>query len=208
MLTHLVMTHSLATAGATTDGQIIAELVAHFLEVLGFLHLVLAFHPSILVRYIRINKDFKKTKFYHNHKVVVSVAVIGFSSIAGFTSFGSMSTMGSLGGGGFTSFSSTSFGGGGGHGGGQGGGMGNFRSVSTSTKIIDGRRITTKRYFWWSCILPFYSVYCILILQSIFQVRVQTHKRCHYFISFSSFFFFKLIRNKKKWPSHDMKLTT
>lgn len=183
MLTHLVMTHSLATAGATTDGQIIAELVAHFLEVLGFLHLVLAFHPSILVRYIRINKDFKKTKFYYNHKVVVLI-VIGFSSTAGFTSFGSMNTMGSLGGGGFTSFSSTSFGGGGGH----GGGMGNFRSVSTSTKIIDGRRITTKRYIWWSCILPLYSVYCILIQQSIFQVH--THKRCHYFISFSSFVLF------------------
>lgn len=190
MLTHLVMTHSLATAGATTDGQTIAELVAHFLEVLGFLHLVLAFHPSILV------------SFFYNPKVVVSIAVIGFPSIAGFTSFGSMSTMGSLGGGGFTSFSSTSFGGGGGH----GGGMGNFRSVSTSTKIIDGRRITTKRYISWSCILPLYSVYCILILQSIFQARV-THKRCHYFISFSSFFVFKLIC-PKKWPSHDMKLTT
>uniref|UniRef100_A0A8P4FVB1 DnaJ homolog subfamily B member 6 n=2 Tax=Dicentrarchus labrax TaxID=13489 RepID=A0A8P4FVB1_DICLA len=51
--------------------------------------------------------------------------------------------MGSLGGGGFTSFSSTSFGGGGG--GGGGGGIGNFRSVSTSTKIINGRKITTKR---------------------------------------------------------------
>ncbi|XP_034468653.1 dnaJ homolog subfamily B member 6-like [Hippoglossus hippoglossus] len=53
---------------------------------------------------------------------------------------GHMSPMGSLGGGGFTSFSSTSFGGGGG-----GGGMGNFRSVSTSSKIINGRKITTKR---------------------------------------------------------------
>lgn len=42
-------------------------------------------------------------------------------------------------GGGFTSFSSSSFGGG-------GGGMGNFRSVSTSTKFINGRKITTKRY--------------------------------------------------------------
>lgn len=70
--------------------------------------------------------------------------------ISGFGSFGSMSsmdhmghmtTMGSLGpGGGFTSFSSTSFGGGSG-----GGGMGNFRSVSTSTKIVNGRKITTKR---------------------------------------------------------------
>ncbi|XP_029380527.1 dnaJ homolog subfamily B member 6a isoform X2 [Echeneis naucrates] len=76
----------------------------------------------------------------------------GFSPFdSGFGSFGSMSTMGhmghmghmttvgSLGGGGFTAFSSTSFGGGG------GGGMGNFRSVSTSTKIINGRKITTKR---------------------------------------------------------------
>uniref|UniRef100_A0A8C1G5Z6 DnaJ heat shock protein family (Hsp40) member B6b n=1 Tax=Cyprinus carpio TaxID=7962 RepID=A0A8C1G5Z6_CYPCA len=50
----------------------------------------------------------------------------------GFTSFGPM------GGGGLTSFSSSSFGGG-------GGGMGNFRSVSTSTKFINGKRITTKR---------------------------------------------------------------
>ncbi|KAL1006799.1 hypothetical protein UPYG_G00077260 [Umbra pygmaea] len=43
-----------------------------------------------------------------------------------------------MGGGGFTSFSSSSFGGG-------GGGMGNFRSVSTSTKFINGRKVTTKR---------------------------------------------------------------
>ncbi|XP_064201598.1 dnaJ homolog subfamily B member 6-like [Anguilla rostrata] len=62
----------------------------------------------------------------------------------GFPSFGHMGGMGQLGGGGFTSFSSTSFGGGGG----GGGGMGNFRSVSTSTKIINGRKITTKRYFF------------------------------------------------------------
>ncbi|XP_069853297.1 dnaJ homolog subfamily B member 6 isoform X5 [Dipodomys merriami] len=49
----------------------------------------------------------------------------------GFTSFGS------LGHGGLTSsFSSTSFG---------GGGMGNFKSISTSTKIVNGRKITTKR---------------------------------------------------------------
>ncbi|XP_051995720.1 dnaJ homolog subfamily B member 6b isoform X1 [Xyrauchen texanus] len=53
----------------------------------------------------------------------------GFNS--GFTSFGPM------GGGGIASFSSPSFGG--------GGGMGNFRSVSTSTKFVNGRRITTKR---------------------------------------------------------------
>ncbi|XP_003439273.2 dnaJ homolog subfamily B member 6b isoform X1 [Oreochromis niloticus] len=57
----------------------------------------------------------------------------GFDS--GFSSFGDM------GGGGFTSFSSSSFGGGGG----GGGGMGNFKSVSTSTKFVNGRRITTKR---------------------------------------------------------------
>lgn len=58
---------------------------------------------------------------------------------SGFASLG-----GPMGGGNFTSFSSTSFGGGGG---GGGGGMGNFRSVSTSTKFINGRRITTKRYW-------------------------------------------------------------
>ncbi|XP_076017243.1 dnaJ homolog subfamily B member 6b isoform X2 [Genypterus blacodes] len=63
---------------------------------------------------------------------------------SGFSSFGHM-------GGGFTSFSSSSsFGGGGGgigisSGGGGGGGMGNFRSVSSSTKIVNGRKITTKR---------------------------------------------------------------
>ncbi|XP_070800457.1 dnaJ homolog subfamily B member 6 isoform X2 [Pituophis catenifer annectens] len=55
----------------------------------------------------------------------------GFSSFdTGFTSFGS------LGHGGLTSFSSTSFG---------GSGMGNFKSVSTSTKIVSGRKVTTKR---------------------------------------------------------------
>ncbi|KAI4891504.1 hypothetical protein NFI96_007311 [Prochilodus magdalenae] len=60
----------------------------------------------------------------------------GFSGFdSGFTSIGPM------GGGGFTSFSSSSFGGGGG----GGGGGGNFRSVSTSTKFINGRKITTKR---------------------------------------------------------------
>ncbi|KAM9349749.1 dnaJ homolog subfamily B member 6a isoform 2-T2 [Symphorus nematophorus] len=63
-----------------------------------------------------------------------------FGSMSAMSHMGHMTTMGSLGGGGFTSFSSTSFGGGGG-----GGGMGNFRSVSTSTKIINGRKITTKR---------------------------------------------------------------
>ncbi|KAM4533658.1 dnaJ homolog subfamily B member 6b [Odontesthes bonariensis] len=59
----------------------------------------------------------------------------GFSGFdSGFNSFGD------VGGGGFTSFSSSSFGGSGG-----GGGMGNFKSVSTSTKIVNGRKITTKR---------------------------------------------------------------
>ncbi|XP_004643072.1 dnaJ homolog subfamily B member 6 [Octodon degus] len=54
-----------------------------------------------------------------------------FSSFdTGFTSFGS------LGHGGLTLFSSTSFG---------GSGMGNFKSISTSTKIVNGRKITTKR---------------------------------------------------------------
>uniref|UniRef100_A0A3P8X1V1 DnaJ heat shock protein family (Hsp40) member B6a n=1 Tax=Cynoglossus semilaevis TaxID=244447 RepID=A0A3P8X1V1_CYNSE len=56
----------------------------------------------------------------------------GFSPFdPGFGTFGSMNS------GGFTSFSSSSFGG--------GGGMGNFRSVSTSTKIVNGRKITTKK---------------------------------------------------------------
>ncbi|KAM9078375.1 dnaJ homolog subfamily B member 6 isoform 2-T5 [Megaptera novaeangliae] len=55
----------------------------------------------------------------------------GFSSFdTGFTSFGS------LGHGGLTSFSSTAFG---------GGGMGNYKSISTSTKVVNGRKITTKR---------------------------------------------------------------
>ncbi|XP_010892343.1 dnaJ homolog subfamily B member 6a isoform X1 [Esox lucius] len=82
----------------------------------------------------------------------------GFTAFdPGFTSFGHMGHMGQMspighmthmghmgggGHGGFTAFSSTSFGGGGG---GGGGGMGNFRSVSTSTKFINGRKITTKR---------------------------------------------------------------
>ncbi|XP_075871555.1 dnaJ homolog subfamily B member 6-like [Nelusetta ayraudi] len=68
-----------------------------------------------------------------------------FGPMGAMDPMGHMTTMHSLGsGGGFTSFSSTSFGGGSG-GGGGGGGMGNFRSVSTSTKIINGRKITTKR---------------------------------------------------------------
>lgn len=51
-------------------------------------------------------------------------------SPTGFSSFGS------LGHGGLTSFSSTAFG---------GSGMGNFKSISTSTKMVNGRKITTKR---------------------------------------------------------------
>nr|XP_055190588.1 dnaJ homolog subfamily B member 6 [Nyctereutes procyonoides]XP_055190589.1 dnaJ homolog subfamily B member 6 [Nyctereutes procyonoides] len=55
----------------------------------------------------------------------------GFSSFdTGFTSFASP------GHGGLTSFSSTTFG---------GSGMGNFKSISTSTKMVNGRKITTKR---------------------------------------------------------------
>ena len=64
-------------------------------------------------------------------------------SFAGFTSFSDM-------GGGITSFSSSSFSSGGGGGGVRG--MGNFKSVSTSTKFINGRKITTKRY--WNARLP------------------------------------------------------
>ncbi|XP_035375759.1 dnaJ homolog subfamily B member 6b isoform X2 [Electrophorus electricus] len=62
----------------------------------------------------------------------------GFPPFGGFSGFDSgFSSFGSMGGGGFTSFSSSSFGG--------GERMGNFRSVSTSTKFINGRKITTKR---------------------------------------------------------------
>ncbi|XP_051785086.1 dnaJ homolog subfamily B member 6b isoform X2 [Erpetoichthys calabaricus] len=60
----------------------------------------------------------------------------GFGGFPGFDT--GFSSFGQMGGGGFTSFSSTSFGG-------SSGGMGNFRSVSTSTKIVNGRKITTKR---------------------------------------------------------------
>ncbi|XP_013868796.1 dnaJ homolog subfamily B member 6b isoform X2 [Austrofundulus limnaeus] len=58
----------------------------------------------------------------------------GFSGFdSGFTSFGDMGS------GGFTSFTSSSFGGLGGE------GRGFTKSVSTSTKIVNGRKITTKR---------------------------------------------------------------
>ncbi|KAG8506115.1 DnaJ subfamily B member 6, partial [Galemys pyrenaicus] len=67
-----------------------------------------------------------------------------FSAFGGFPSFGGgfpafdtgFTSFGSLGHGGLTSFSSTSFG---------GSGMGSFKSISTSTKIVNGRKITTKR---------------------------------------------------------------
>uniref|UniRef100_A0A2K5PU32 J domain-containing protein n=1 Tax=Cebus imitator TaxID=2715852 RepID=A0A2K5PU32_CEBIM len=67
-----------------------------------------------------------------------------FSTFSGFPSFGStfpsfdtgFTSFGSLGHGGLTSFSAVSFG---------GSGMGNFKSISTSTKIVNGRKITTKR---------------------------------------------------------------
>uniref|UniRef100_A0A6I8P9V2 DnaJ heat shock protein family (Hsp40) member B6 n=2 Tax=Ornithorhynchus anatinus TaxID=9258 RepID=A0A6I8P9V2_ORNAN len=67
-----------------------------------------------------------------------------FSAFSGFPAFGSgfssfdtgFTSFGSLGHGGLSSFSSTSFG---------GSGMGNFKSISTSTKIVNGRKITTKR---------------------------------------------------------------
>lgn len=74
----------------------------------------------------------------------VSAGFSPFGAIGHVGHVGHMGHMGHLGhmGGGFTSFSSTSFGGGGG----GGGGMGSFRSVSTSTKFVNGRKITTKRY--------------------------------------------------------------
>ncbi|CAK6969291.1 dnaJ homolog subfamily B member 6b [Scomber scombrus] len=68
--------------------------------------------------------------FGFGHFPAFGHSITGFDS--GFSSFGDM-------GGGITSFSSSSFGGGG------GGGTGNFRSVSTSTKFINGRKVTTKR---------------------------------------------------------------
>lgn len=60
-------------------------------------------------------------------------------SLTGFSSFGS------LGHGGLTAFSSSSaFG---------GSGMGNYKSVSTSTKVVNGRKITTKRCGPGVCVL-------------------------------------------------------
>ncbi|XP_066241742.1 dnaJ homolog subfamily B member 6 isoform X1 [Saccopteryx leptura] len=64
-------------------------------------------------------------------------AFSGFPSFGGFPSFETgFTSFGSLGHGGLTAFSSTSFG---------GSGMGNFKSVSTSTRTVNGRKITTKR---------------------------------------------------------------
>ncbi|XP_055277627.1 dnaJ homolog subfamily B member 6 isoform X2 [Moschus berezovskii] len=67
-----------------------------------------------------------------------------FSAFRGFPSFGGafpsfdtgFASFGSLGHGGHTAFSSSAFG---------GSGMGNFKSISTSTKVVNGRKITTKR---------------------------------------------------------------
>uniref|UniRef100_A0A2I3HQP0 J domain-containing protein n=1 Tax=Nomascus leucogenys TaxID=61853 RepID=A0A2I3HQP0_NOMLE len=67
-----------------------------------------------------------------------------FSAFSGFPSFGSgfssfdavFTSFKSLAHGGLTSFSSTSFG---------GSGMGNFESISTSAKMVNGRKMTTKR---------------------------------------------------------------
>uniref|UniRef100_A0A2I3S6P5 J domain-containing protein n=1 Tax=Pan troglodytes TaxID=9598 RepID=A0A2I3S6P5_PANTR len=67
-----------------------------------------------------------------------------FSAFSGFPSFGSgfssfdavFTSFRSLAHGGLTSFSSTSFG---------VSGMGNFKSISTSAKMVNGRKMTTKR---------------------------------------------------------------
>ncbi|XP_028611470.1 dnaJ homolog subfamily B member 6-like [Grammomys surdaster] len=67
-----------------------------------------------------------------------------FNAFSGFPSFGSgfpafytgFTPFGSLGHGGLISFSSASFG---------GSGVGNFKSISTSTKIANGKKVTTKR---------------------------------------------------------------
>lgn len=86
----------------------------------------------------------RKCNVWKKWKCIFGAIVLIYLYLLGFSPFGHM------GGGGFTSFSSTSFGGGGlggviGVGGGGGGGMGSFRSVSSSTKFINGRKITTKR---------------------------------------------------------------
>ncbi|XP_054622396.1 dnaJ homolog subfamily B member 6b [Dunckerocampus dactyliophorus] len=60
-----------------------------------------------------------------------------FFDFGSFPFESAFNSSGDMGGGGFTSFTST-FGGG-------GGGMSNFKSVSTSTKFVNGRKITTKR---------------------------------------------------------------
>lgn len=71
-------------------------------------------------------------------------------SLTGFGSFGS------LGHGSLTAFSSSSaFG---------GSGMGNYKSVSTSTKVVNGRKITTKRCGPGVCVL---------------RHRCGGHHRCH-----------------------------
>ncbi|XP_056670826.1 LOW QUALITY PROTEIN: dnaJ homolog subfamily B member 6-like [Monodelphis domestica] len=67
-----------------------------------------------------------------------------FSAFGGFPGFGSglssfdtgFTSFGPVGHGGLSSFSSTSFG---------GSGMGNFKSILTTTKNVNGRKITTKR---------------------------------------------------------------
>ncbi|XP_077365518.1 dnaJ homolog subfamily B member 6b isoform X2 [Festucalex cinctus] len=66
----------------------------------------------------------------------------GLFDIGGFTFDSGFNAFGDMGGSGFSSFSSFGAGGGGA---GGGGAMGNFKSVSTSTKFINGRKITTKR---------------------------------------------------------------
>nr|BAG62743.1 unnamed protein product [Homo sapiens] len=92
--------------------------------------------------------DAKKRDFFGNRRGPRGSRSRGtgsfFSAFSGFPSFGSgfssfdtgFTSFGSLGHGGLTSFSSTSFG---------GSGMGNFKSISTSTKMVNGRKITTKR---------------------------------------------------------------
>lgn len=135
------MTHFLGEEGDPKAGQVAIEQAAHFTgALLVFLRLVLALRLLTQVRVAREPRPPLKTGSVVHPLTVSKLFISGFGSFGPMNTLGHMTTMGSLGGGGgFTSFSSTSFGGGG------GGGMGNFRSVSTSTKIINGRKITTKR---------------------------------------------------------------
>lgn len=151
---HLMMIHFLVVAVGTRAGQVAAGHVARFLGALVFQPLVLASPLLTQVTNLQVEKTplcciivSKLCKLLETFVLclnkTLSFLLSGFGSFGGMNAVGQighmghMTTMGSLGGGGFTSFSSFGEGG--------GGNMGNFRSVSTSTKVVNGRKITTKR---------------------------------------------------------------